>query len=461
MPARLVLLSLCVAQAKKSPPVAVEARFKERITLKLEAALASATAHLAWALGVTSESSEDVFAPHYELDLRTGSTWRAKCEADIDTERDSVAHCVIHKLQALSALCEAPGVAEAHRPGILRLLKQLLVKRETVIPGLGVKRSMLPIGNGMEVWMSETSVGSGNFDVMVPLHAAATLAVVQCGSALSEPKFFETAQAWFASIEKAWPQRAWAQASFHMNSILWESFVRISTMIRSDSSCAEELQDFNRGFEAYLQAKFSENPQSWSFSGAHATVLTWQREKKKARRKKLAASIIEYTRRWRQLAPALNVTTSYTCGPLQGVAPLLLKPGEEAAELVSSLLKLAEKDVDLFQLSFAQSGDSDAASTDPSPAAARVGEKLLKKLGGELNGAFVRDEGQWKGEKRRSIRIDDTAQCVVGITRTLQLLETLVGVEVPTPGAEGAAAEEGAAAGGADEASGAAPTEEL
>jgi len=73
----------------------------------------------------------------------------------------------------------------------------------------------------------------------------------------------------------------------------------------------------------------------------------------------------------------------------------------------------------------------------------------------------VRDEGQWKGEKRRSIRIDDTAQCVVGITRTLQLLETLVGVEVPTPGAEGAATEEGAAAGGADEASGAAPTEEL
>lgn len=413
---------VAAGKAKQPMPVAVEARFKERLTAKLEASLSSALGHMAWALGLDTDGA--VFGQHYELDLASEG-WRTACEKDISTEYDSISHCAIRKLQALTAFCEVESAAQEHRDAIQRLLKQLLQKRETIVPGMGIKRSLLPIGNGIEAWMSELKPGSGNYDVIVPLHAAAMAAVVQCGSSLNMTEPLAEAHGWFAAIEKAYPPSAWAQNSFHLNAILWESFVLIYTMVRPGSSFAEELQDFLDDFDAYLQAQFDKEPKAWSFSGARAAVLSWVSAKKASRRKRFGKMIDEYMNRWKEIGAAMQTKEMYTCGPLQGVAPLLLKRGDQAAELVSSVLALAEKDVDLFQIL--------GASEKPeirSIAAQRLGDGLLGKHAGGLEGAFLRDEAQLKNDKRRSIRIDDTAQCIMGMYRTLQLLDDLVGVEV-------------------------------
>jgi len=421
----LVLVDVVAAAKEKQPlPVAVEARFKERITAKLSASLGSAISHMARALGIDAEG-EAAFGTHYEFDLETVS-WRRGCATDIaGPERDSVSYCAIRKLQALTAFCEVPAAVEEYREGVQRLLKQLLKKRDAVIAGLGMKRSLLPVGNGIEAWMSEVTPGSGNYDVVIPLHAAAMLTVVQCGSALNQTEVFSDVQAWFAAIQRVYMKEAWEQQSFHSNAILWESFVLISTMVRPGSSFAEELQDFLEDFELYLQAKFEKDTRVWSFSGSRAAVLNWAAAKKPSRRKKFVKTIDEYMKRWKVLAPQMNTKEMYTCGPLQGLAPLLLKRGDQAAELVSSVLALAEKDVDLFQVRSADDGSH-------SIAAGRLGD-LFGKHGAELEGSFFRDEPQMKNEKRRSIRIDDTAQCILALARTLELLDDLIGVEVESP----------------------------
>jgi len=425
-----ILLVVDVDGKTKQPlPVAVEARFKERITSKLTAALDQAVGHLATALGVQEESQKGdaFFGRHYELDVLDDGHWRSGCATDVDATRDSVSHCAIRKLQAMTALCETPAVAEKYKTGINRLLKQLLRNREKVIAGLGVKRSLLPLGNGIEAWMSEVAPGSGNYDVVIPLHAAAMLAVVQCGSALNQQEVFSDVQAWFTAITKAYTREHREQQSFHSNAILWESFVKISSLVREGSSFAEELQDFLEEFEAYLQVQFDKDPRVWSFSGARAAVLSHLMAKKAARRKKFGKIIDEYMKRWKQIAPQMKINEMYTCGPLQGLAPLLLRRGDQAAELVSSVLAMAEKDVDLFQVT------ADRGDGTPSQAAQRLGDAVLTKQGALLEGAFFRDQQQLVSEKRTSVRVDDTAQCVMALTRTLQLLDDLVGVEVEDP----------------------------
>jgi len=433
----VLLVASVDGKAKQPLPVAVEARFKERITAKLATALDLAVGHLATALGVAETGDgggEAFFGRHYELEIQGDGSWRSGCATDVDTTRDSVSHCAIRKLQAMTALCETPGGAEKYKTGINRLLKQLLRNREKIIPGLGVKRSLLPLGNGIEAWMSEVSPGSGNYDVVIPLHAAAMLAVVQCGSALQQQEVFSDVQSWFATIHKAYSREARAQQSFHANAILWESFVKISSLVREGSSFAEELADFLEDFEAYLQAQFDKDPRVWSFSGARAAVLNWAIAKKAARRKKFGKIIDEYMKRWKQIAPSMKISEMYTCGPLQGLAPLLLRRGDQAAELVSSVLAMAEKDVDLYQVA------ADRGNGEPSHAAQQLGGRVLAPQGMLLEGAFFRDVAQLQNEKRTSIRIDDTAQCVMALTRTLHLLEDLVGVEVEDSAGAAAAA---------------------
>lgn len=419
---------------KRAPPVAVEAQFKDRIATKLRAAQLGATNHLARSLGVidgeAAGSALEKFG-HYELEMEGKGKWRDSCEEDIDPTKDSIVLCVMHKLQALTALCEVDGAAEQHRTGVLKLLNELVGKRDKVIRGLGVKRSLLPVTNKMESWFHETSPNSGEYDVSVALHAAAMLTMVQCGSALGKKELFSDVQSWFVAVDTVYPRPTWGNQSFHANSILWESFTILSETIRRDSSFAEDIKDFVNDFESYLSAVFAENERFWSFSGAHAAVISWATEKKAARKKRLGKAVDEYITRWKAIAPGLNTSASYTCGPLQGVAPLLLKRGTDAAELVSSVLRMMEKDVDLFQIS--------VIGEQMSPAAARVGKDLMEARGAELEGAFVRDPGQLKAEKRLSIRIDDTAQCVIALTRTLQLLDDLVGVEVSAPEAGGGA----------------------
>jgi len=302
------------------------------------------------------------------------------------------------------------------------LVKQLLGKREVLIPGLGVKRSLLP--NGFEAWLYDTKPPSGKYDVSVAVQAAAMLSIVQCASALGEMDLFKDIQSWFLAVDKMYPRENWDKMSFHHNSILWESLALTSTTIRQDSSFAEEIHDFVKDLASHQQTRFAEDPKVWSFSGANAAVVSWSAEKKAARKKRLGKTIDEYMKRWKiDISPNMNTSLMYTCGPLQGVAPLLLKRGADAAELVSSVLGLAEKDVDLFQIS-----TSDGVK---SLAAQRIGEKILRAHGKALEGAFLRDAAQLRKEERRSLRIDDTAQCVIALTRTLKLVEDLQGVDVP------------------------------
>jgi len=426
----LTLTSLAGAKPKQPPPVAVEARFKERISTKLRSALDKGTDHLAWILGVRSVDDKPVAGNakntfgRYELDLNDQQTWRKSCEEDVNVEGDSMVLCVIHKLQALTALCQVEGAAAKYRVGVMVLVKQLLGKRDVIVPGLGVKRSLLPIASGLEAWLYETKPHSGKYDVSVEVQAAAMLSLVQCASALGEKDLLKDIQSWFLAVEKMYPRKNWDKRSFHSNSILWESFALISTTIRQDSSFAQEIHDFVSDFESYQQAAFAQDPKVWSFSGANAAVISWSAEKKSARKQRLGHAVDQYMKRWKiNISPNLNTSLVYTCGPLQGLAPLLLKRGADAAELVSSVLGLAEKDVDLFQIS--------TSDGEKSIAAQRIGEKILDARGQTLEGAFLRDEAQLRSEERRSLRIDDTAQCVIALTRTLKLVEDLQGVEVP------------------------------
>lgn len=430
-------------KAKKPPPVAIEARFKERIEAKLQDSLDAATRHLGFSLGI--HGADGVSGPpdpgteafgRYELELGEGGKWRAKCEADIDQDRDAVTLCVMHKLQALTAFCEVPGAAERHRDGVAALLRQLLVKREQVVEGLGIKRSLLPIGSGLEAFFCETKVGSGDYDVSVALHASAMLAAVRCGGVLEDRELLDNVQSWFVSVLRMYGAKQWEKQSFHANSILLEAFTIISAEIRQDSSFSEEIHDFVATFESYLQAMFAEKPTIWSFSGANAAVLRWASEKKAKRKQRHGKAVDEYLQRWARIAPHLNVSETYTCGPLQGVAPMMLKRGAHAVELVSSVIKMAEKDVDLFQIR--------SSGGELSEAAERVGSGALAAHGASLEGAFLRDDKQLQGEKRWTVRIDDTAQCVMGLSRTLRLLDDLVGVEAEAPeGVEAEAAEPG------------------
>merc|ERR1719401_441160 len=183
--------------------------------------------------------------------------------------------------------------------------------------------------------MGETSAGV--FDVAVPLHAAAMLTVVQCGSALGKADMLDQSNSWFAAIEKTYARNQWSKHSFHMNAILLESFVVIASKVRKGSSFADEIEEFVQDLESYLQVEFGNDRKTWSFSGARAAVLRWAAAKKTAKKKKLATVIDEYMRRWKKLEPGLQPALSYTCVPLQGVSPLLMRRGDEAANLVSSV----------------------------------------------------------------------------------------------------------------------------
>ncbi|CAE8636404.1 unnamed protein product [Polarella glacialis] len=102
----------------------------------------------------------------------------------------------------------------------------------------------------------------------------------------------------------------------------------------------------------------------------------------------------------------------YTCGPLQGLASLASVLSD--AELLQVVLKLLEKDADRYQL-----GESTAGPP-----------QLSGKVAADLQGAFFRDEDQLKMEKRHSLRVDDTAMCLIALTQVLEVLAKVQGVVV-------------------------------
>ena len=98
----------------------------------------------------------------------------------------------------------------------------------------------------------------------------------------------------------------------------------------------------------------------------------------------------------------------YTCGPLQGLASLaaILKD----AELIQVVLQLMEKDITRYQIQ------------DSNPGPFRTASSLL--------GGFFRDDDQLQLEQRKTLRIDDTAMCLIAITHMLETLTSIQSVVV-------------------------------
>ena len=82
-------------------------------------------------------------------------------------------------------------------------------------------------------------------------------------------------------------------------------------------------------------------------------------------------------------------------GPLQGLASLaaILKD----AELIQVVLQLMEKDISRYQIQ----------ESNPGP---------FQKPMADLLGGFFRDDDQLQLEHRKTLRIDDTAMCLIAIT---------------------------------------------
>lgn len=74
------------------------------------------------------------------------------------------------------------------------------------------------------------------------------------------------------------------------------------------------------------------------------------------------------------------------------------------------VLQLLEKDIQRYQIISSNPGFTEA--TD------------------DVLGGFFRDEDQLLLEKRRSLRIDDTAQCLIAMAQMLETLESIRAVQV-------------------------------
>eukprot|EP00438_Fugacium_kawagutii_P031528 Skav224981 [mRNA] locus=scaffold560:189052:189917:+ [translate_table: standard] len=99
----------------------------------------------------------------------------------------------------------------------------------------------------------------------------------------------------------------------------------------------------------------------------------------------------------------------YTCGPLQGLASLAAILND--AELIQVILQLMEKDITRYQIQ----------ESNPGP---------FRKPTTDLHGGFFRDDDQLQLEHRRTLRIDDTAMCLIAITHMLETLTAIKSVVV-------------------------------
>merc|ERR1740121_2903579 len=302
-----------------------------------------------------------------------------------------------------------------------------------------------------EVWLSEVEPGSGKFDLNLAIHAAATLAVAQCDLSLGQKDHLDDLRNWLAALKHVHPQKSWGDQHFHSNGVIWEAAALVADSLPDGSEFAGVARELADHLQAFSAAELTRLPTAWSFSAARAAALSLRRRGlKPARRKQLAKSAGKFFARFVDMSPRFGevsggtpqaVADTYTCGPLQGAAPLalaLLPPGPRGApplteQQVGLILGLATKDMETFQVNA-------TGSSGVSQATARLREaRLLSRP--SLAGAFLRDAAQLKGEKRSSLRVDDTAHCALALARTLELLRELEASEpvVALPGAGEAA----------------------
>lgn len=420
----VVWLLLAAGLHAKKQPTALEAGFKRRITAKLNGSAAVATQHLMSRL----ELAGSVFGG-YELDVPGGEggigapTWRHTCH-DVEPLRDSVEHCGMRQMQALTTLCDV-GQGESIHEGIRKHLRAL--SKDAVEP-LGMKRMNL---QGVVIWVLLKSPDSNEQDASPAFQASALMAVVRCADAVGERSYFQEAESWFQGLKTVYHVGNFkdSRLTFHKAAVIWESLAVVAAHLPRESSFYADVLEYIRQLEMHLKQEWEDTAEAWSFASARALAVRWQSRtvKKKSQRAMIKAWAREHVDRFLGTGKgesdisegilARIGTGTYTCGPLQGLTSLAAILSN--AQLVQVVLQLLEKDVDKYQMSPQNPGLAGLGSFD--------GVKMLE-------GSFFRDDAQLKMEKRHSVRVDDVAQCVIALAQALKTLEGILGVEIPVVG---------------------------
>lgn len=426
----VVWLLLAAGLHAKKQPTVLEAGFKRRITAKLNGSAEVATQHLMSRL----ELAGSVFGG-YELDVPGGEggtgapTWRHTC-FDVEPMRDSVEHCGMRQMQALTTLCDV-GQGENIQQGIRKHLRAL--SKDTVEP-LGIKRMNL---QGVVIWVLQTSPDSNEQDASPAFQASALMAVVRCADAVGERSYFQEAESWFQGLKTVYHVGNFkdSRLTFHKVAIIWESLAVVAAHLPRESSFYADVLEYIRQLEMHLRQEWEDTADTWSFASARALAVRWQSKTvtKKSQRVMMKAWAREHVDRFlgtgkKSADPqgetdisegilARIGTGTYTCGPLQGLTSLAAILSN--AQLVQVVLQLLEKDVDKYQISPKNQGLVGFGSFD--------GVQMLE-------GSFFRDDAQLKMEKRHSMRVDDVVQCVIALAQALKTLEGIVGVEIPVAG---------------------------
>ncbi|CAJ1336143.1 unnamed protein product [Effrenium voratum] len=419
----LAMLGLLVAglggALGRDAPAALEASYKERIQGLLNASAEAAAQHLSKRLALKSE----LFGG-YEFEYGEQVRWLHGC-LDIVVDRDSVENCVLRQLQALTALCGVP-LSKDSKTIVEKHVKHLLKAKS--YPSLGMRLQQI---SGASVFVFQKQPGSSDVDASPAIQASVLMAAARCGEALGKKNYLDDAESWFLGLQKIYPESLWNESfiSYHRSAIMWESLAVTALHVGEQSSFHEDLEEYLHRFEAFLRRAWEGNAEYWSFASARALAIRWPSKAAKKQRLLLKRWATEHVDRFLgrsesfrlQKGPEVGISQGilariggarYTCGPLQGLASLAAMLMD--AELVQVVLQLLEKDVNRYQLS----------QLNPGP----LGEAFFR----ETLGAFFRDDDQLQLEKRSSMRVDDTAMCLLAISHMLEALTAIKGVVVNT-----------------------------
>ncbi|CAK9070519.1 unnamed protein product [Durusdinium trenchii] len=404
----------------KQTPAALEASYKERIEKVLNRSASLAAEHLAQRLSLDPGS---LFGG-YELDYERKS-WAHGC-LGLVLSRDSLENCALRQLQALTALCDVPltTAGSSRRQVVEDHLMRLLAEE---IPELGMRLQKTSAGS---IFLLQKPTGE---DASPAVQASLLMAAVRCGEALSLKVQLEEASAWFQGLSSIYPENLWKESfsSFHRAGITWEALAVTKRHIGKDSNFHRELENYLHRFELFLRDVWEENSEHWSFASARALSVRFAAAKKKKARSRFRTWASEHVDRFlgRQhlhlkdgpegLSQGILARIGgarYTCGPLQGLASLaaILKD----AELIQVVLQLMEKDIRRYQLSDSNLGPLQGSNEE------------FELLSSHLEGSFFRDEEQLRLEDRKTLRVDDTAMCLIAVSQMLETMKSIKSVVV-------------------------------
>lgn len=415
--------------------MALQARSKVNLEIKLSASLEAAASHLTWFLGMEGGEGKgkypDIFK-RYELNLTDGS-WVEDCAPDATNTSESIEYCIVRKLQALDALCLNPHLLTATRRKAMRAALNVLSEQQENIPGLSVRRDPMPQQGGegkrndAEAFVfEEGKVGSGRKVLSPTVHATAMATIARCEQALGFQEKWSTISQWFVAANQAVAQVApkFDKITHHMLGIVWEALSFVATQLPHERH--EQVREADKVVaivEKAMYKHFSKGDKKsvWSYSGAAAVALransTSLEGSVKRRLRKLAGA---HSKRFRDnIMPGMNVSQLCTCGPVIGLAPLATVLQD--TRLAMLVLELVNKDIDLFQVPQSFASDEIAGlgwfAKAPEPA--------------RLRGAFGRHPQHLAMEARtQGMRVDDTGVCLAAVGAALRMVQGMPGIEV-------------------------------